>query len=245
LLATIREQGEVGREVILESLFFPMRELSRPMSSVPAYNLLANFPLGFLKRVPIPGPDVALGVTAYQIAEMARAATSTTVRGHRLTKKLAKALGNGLNGIWKSREEMKLHGVEVTRQTARGAMHVLDEKPMDVEQVTDSIMQSVVKASGPAGVDPGDAIFGASQGVIQGAAETGTDLGAATLHTIEATKEVAAHTDLSEETAMAKAVEGALLAAEAIGPEAVAEVVESLPDEILALGNNKEGEHDG
>ena len=46
-------------------------------------------------------------------------------------------------------------------------------------------------------------------------------------------KEVAAQTGLSEKSAMAKAVEGALQAAEAIGPEAVAEVVESLPEEIL------------
>jgi len=242
-LAVLREEGEVGREVILESLMFPTRGLSRPMSSVPAYNLLSNFPFGFLKRVPIPGLDAALGVTVYQIAEGARLASLTAVHGRRLTKKLAKALGNGLNGIWKSREEVKLHGVEVTRQAARGAMHVLDEKPMDVEQVTGSIMQGVAKASSHAGVDPGDAILGASQGIIQGAAETGTDLGTATLQTIEAAREVAAHIDLSEETAVAKAAEGALLAAEVIGPEAAAQVAESLPEEILAL-DTKEVEHD-
>jgi MFS family permease len=43
-LARIREEGEVGREVLLESLFSPTREWFRPMSTVPAYNLLANFP---------------------------------------------------------------------------------------------------------------------------------------------------------------------------------------------------------
>ena len=86
--------------------------------------------------------------------------------------------------------------------------------------------------------------MGTSQGIIQGAIETGTDLGMATLQTIEATREVAAHTGLSEETAVAKAAEGVLLAAEAIGPEAVAEVAESLPEEILNLGA-KEGERDG
>ena len=87
--------------------------------------------------------------------------------------------------------------------------------------------------------------MGASHGIIQGAAETGTDLGAAALQTIEAAKKVAAQTGRSEETVVAKAAEGVLWAAEAIGPEAVAEVVESLPDEILAPGNNKEREHDG
>jgi hypothetical protein len=43
---------------------------------------------------------------------------------------------------------------------------------------------------------------------------------------------------------VAKAVEGALQAAEAIGPEAVAEVAESLPEEILP-SEIKEVEHDG
>lgn len=244
ILVRIREEDEVGREAILESMMAPIREFARPMSSVPGLTFLSNFPFGFLKRVPIPGLDAAIGVTIYQIAEGARLASLTAVRGRRLTKKLAKALGSGLNGIWQSREEMKLHGVEITRQAARGAMHVLDEKPMDVEQVTGSIMQGVVKASSHAGVDPGDAILGASQGVIQGAAETGTDLGAATLQTIEATKEAAANSNLSEETAVAKAAEGVLLAAEAIGPEAVAEVVESLPEDVLPL-SDEEGERDG
>jgi len=134
---------------------------------------------------------------------------------------------------------VKLHGVEVTRQAARGAMHVLDEKPMDVEQMTGSIMQGVAEASSHAGVNPGDAILGASQGIIQGAAETGTDLGTAALQTIEAAREVAAHTDLSEETAVAKAAEGVLLAAEAIGPEVVAEVAESLPEELLVADDRE------
>ena len=54
---------------------------------------------------------------------------------------------------------------------------------------------------------------------------------------------MAAHTDLSEETAVAKAAEGVLLAAEVIGPEAAAQVAESLPEEILML-DTKEVDHD-
>ena len=94
-----------------------------------------------------------------------------------------------------------------------------------------------MKVSSRAGVNPLDAILGASQGIIQGAAETGIDLGKATLQTILVAREVAVQIGLSEDVAVAKAAEGALQAAEAIGPEAVAEVAESLPDEILALGD--------
>jgi MFS family permease len=233
-LATIREEGEASREVILESLFFPTREQSRPVSSVPAYNLFGNFPFGYLKRIPIPGLDAVLGVTAYQIAEMARAATSATVRGRRLTKKLSWALERGLANVWKDKESVEIHGVEITREVARGAMHVADEKPLSMERLVGSVTTGVLEASSHAGVSPMNGILGASQGIIQGSAETGADLGETTHQTIEAVRKVAAHIGLSEEAAVDKAAEGALLAAEAIGPEAVAEVAESLPDEILA-----------
>jgi len=244
VLARIREEGEVGREAILESMMTPIREFSRPMSSVPGFAFLSNFPFGFLKRVPVPGLDVAIGVTVYEIAEMARAATSATVRGRRVTKRLGKALESGLAGIWKAREEVKEHGIEITRQAARGAMHVVNEKPLAMEQLAGPVITGVVQASSKAGVNPLNGILGASQGIIQGAAETEADLGEAALQTIEAAREVAAQTGLSEEAAVAKAVEGVLLAAEAIGPEAVAEVAESLPEEVLPL-SDKEVERDG
>ncbi len=227
-LATIREEGEVSREVILESLMFPTREISRPMSSVPGYNLLSNFPFGYLKKIPVPGLDVAIGVTAYQIASAARAATLTVVRGRKVTKKLAKALQDNLATVWKVRKEVKAHGVEITREAARGAMHVVDDKPLTMEKLVAPIATGVVKASSQAGVSPLDGIQGSSQGIVQGAIETGTDLTAATIHTIEAAKEVAKLSGFSEESAVVKATVGALEAAEAAGSEVVAKVREAI-----------------
>ena len=239
VLARIREEGEVGREVILESMMTPMRQFSRPMSSVPGLTFLSNFPFGFIKRVPIPGLDVAMGVTAYEIAEMARAATSATVRGRRVTKRLGKALQSGMAGIWKDRERVKEHGIEITRQTARGAMHVVNEKPLATEQLVGTVLMGVMEVSSKAGVNQLNGISGASQGIIQGASETKTDLGAVAPQIIEAARKVAAQAGLSEKAVVAEAVEGALLAAEAIGPEAVAYVAESLPEELLAADDRK------
>jgi len=226
-LTTIREEGEVSREVILESLMFPTRELSRPMSSVPGYNLLSNFPFGYLKKVPVPGLDVAIGVTAYQIAEAARTATLAVVRGHRLTKKIVSSLQNSLAGMWRPREEVQL-GIEITREAARGAMHVVDDKPLTTDKLVVPVATGVVKASSQAGLDPLDGIQGASQGIIQGAIETGTDLTAATIQTIEAAKKVAKLSGFNEESAVIKATVGALEAAEAAGPEVVKKVKEAL-----------------
>jgi hypothetical protein len=170
---------------------------------------------------------------------MARAATSAAVRGRRLTKKLSWALERGLASVWKNKESVEIHGVEITREVARGAMHVADEKPLSTEQLAGSVTTGVVEASSRAGISPMNGILGASQGIIQGAAETGIDLGEATLQAIEAAKGMAAYIGLSEEDAVDKAAEGALQAAEAIGPEAVAEVVESLPEGILATDDKE------
>ena len=228
-LATLREEGEVSREVILEALTFPMRELSRPMSSVPAFNLATNFPLGNLKRVPV-GVDAALGVTAYQIAEIGRVATMAAMRGRRVTKRIAKSLEDGLNGIWKGKKaQVKVHGAEISRQVARGAVHVADDKPVDVGQLASAVVTGVVEASTRAGANLQDAIVGASRGIIQGTAEAHGDLAVAAAKAIETAKELALQSGMSQELAAAKAAEGALQAAEAIGAEAVARVKKAIP----------------
>ena len=228
MLARIREEGEVSREVVLESLMFPNRGISSPMSSNPSNSILSTFPFSLIKRIPVPGLDVAVGVTAYQIAEMARAATLTAVRGRRVTRKLVKALESGLNSIWKAREEVKEHSVEITRQAARGAMHAANDKPVDMNNLAGSAITGVVQVSTKAGVNPLNGIHGASQGVIQGAVETGADVTAATRQTIEAAKKVAKLEGLNEDSVILKAIVGALEAAQAAGPEVVESVKKAL-----------------
>jgi MFS family permease len=240
-LATIREEGEVGREVILESLFFPTRELVRPMSSIPGYNLLANFPFGFLKRVPIPGIDVALGVTAYQIAEIARVATLAAVSGRRLTQRLVKLLDTGLAGIWQSKEGVKIHGAEIARQAARGAVHATNEGSLAMEDIVIPVTTGVVKVASQAGVDSLNGISGASQGVIEGAIETEADLGAVIGQMVQATKKAAAQSGLSEEAALAQAIKVILETVESLGTDALTMVKEAL--EIEA--SREEGKRPG
>jgi hypothetical protein len=228
ILATFREEGEVSREVVLESLMTSTREMSRPLSTVPGYNLLSNFPFSYLKRIPVPGLDVALGVTVYQIAEMARAATLAAVRGRRVTRKMWQSMEAGLARVLGDRERVRAHGIEIARQAARGALHAADGKPLEAGHLEKAAVIGVVKASHQAGVRPEDAVLGAIEGIVQGAAETNLDVGDAVIQAIEATRRVAAQTGLSIEVAVERATQGALLAAEALGPEAMARVKEVL-----------------
>jgi MFS family permease len=228
ILATIREKGEVSREVILESLMLPTREISRPMSSVPAYNLFSSFPFGYLKRIPVPGLDVALGVTAYQIAEAARVAMMAFMHGRRVTKALVKAMQDSFSGIWGTGKEVKEYGVEITREASRGAMHVVDDNPLASNKLVVPIVNSVVAAASQSGVNPLNGMQGASQGIVRGAVETGADLIATTIQTIEAVKGVAKRSGFSEESAVLKATVGALEAAEGAGTEVIESIKEAL-----------------
>jgi len=232
-LTALREEGEASREVVLEALLAPMRQFSRPMSSAPGLNLLTQFPYGLLRRVPLPGLDVALGVTAHQLANTARVATTAAAQGRRSTARVVKALEGALVGVWKARQANEVDGAEVARQAARGAIHATKDAPLDVGQLAYQAVLGVVRALRRARVDPAEAIRGAGYGVVQGAGEVGADIGKAAQQAVEAAREAAHQSGLSEEVAAAQAAQGALEAAEAIGPEAVAEVEASLPREVL------------
>lgn len=233
MLATIREEGEVTRDVILESLVYPARDVTRPASTVPQYNLISTSTLGYAKRVPIPGLDAVLGVTAYQIAEAARVATSAAIKGKKITERFTRALEQRLSRFWKSRKVLDEHAVEITKEVARGAMHVIDEKPVDVDELVEPVATSVVEVTSKAGVNPMNGILGVSQGVFQGAAEAGIELSEVTIKILQAARKIAEETGISEEEAIIQAARGVLISAEQIGPEAAAEVVDILPEKVF------------
>ena len=78
-LATIREDGEATREEVMDELMAGAADMTRSVSSVPGLRLAAQFPYSYLRHVP--GVDVAIGVTAYQLASTTRAATTAAGRG--------------------------------------------------------------------------------------------------------------------------------------------------------------------
>jgi MFS family permease len=235
LLGGVREEGEESREVVLDALGAPMRELSRPFSTVAGLNFLSQFPYGYLRRVPVPGIDVALGVTAYQIAEMSRLATITAHRGKITATRLTKALEEVMSGLREASDELrKLYGLEVARQTARGSIHAVDKMAQaDVGQLVHRAVLAVTQAMRRSRVDSKDALRGAGYGVVKGAEEVQADLGDAAVQAVEAAKEIAPEVGLAEEVAMTEAAKGAIEAAQDIGPDAVKQIQQSLTEQIL------------
>jgi len=234
MLATIREEGDVGREVILESLYEPIKDISRPMSTVPGLTFLANLPFSFFKRVP-PGLDVALGVTIFQIAEMARATALAATRGRNITQKMASDLGKNITRYASSRRKIREHGMEIVQHTVRGAMHVVDEKPVNMDRLIEQVVGGVITASSEAGMDSRDSLLGVSQGVVRGAVETGVDVTEAVKVTLKTIRKASEGIGVPEDEALSIATEGVILAAEPLGSEVVAEVVDAVPEENLPL----------
>jgi MFS family permease len=235
MLVSLREEGEASREIVMDALLAPMRDAVRPMSSVPGLSFLSQFPYGILRRVPIPGLDVALGVTAYQLADIARAATVAAVQTQRGVARIARALEKALTGVSGTAKDMQIHSGEVARQTARGAMHAREATDLDVGRLAHSAVLGVARSFGRTGMDPRDALRGAGYGIVQGARETGVDHAEAAAKAVEAARKVAEQAGLSQEQAAGYVAKGALDAAAAMGAEALAQVEASLPEDILPL----------
>ena len=231
MLVALREEGEVRRDVVMDALYDPGRQFSRPMSSVPGFNFLAQFPYGYIRRVPLPGLDVAIGVTAYQVAETAKVATTAAIKSKKTTKAVTKSLQEGLSEIGRaSAGVLPAHRFEIARQAMKGAIHAIEEVTEDIERLTYSAMAGVMNTLKSGHVDLRDAIKGASYGAVEGADEIGANPADSAAKAVEVARELAEQSGLSEEEAVALAIEGSLEAAKAIGPEAVSKVKSSLKD---------------
>ncbi len=229
LLIALREEGEVGREVVIETLITSGRQFSRPMSSFPGLNFLGHFPYGYLRRIPFPGLDAVIGVTAFQLAQTARiaalAAGQTEITGQRI----ARSLQASLESIGKTTDRaLPIHRFEIARHGVRGALHALNDTTLDIEQLTHSAVEGVGNALRFSAADSPEILRGMGHGAVQGAGELGEDLTSAARGAIKAIRELAQRKGLDEESAVRHATQGAIDAAETIGPGAKENVQKSL-----------------
>jgi hypothetical protein len=232
LLGGVREEGEAGREVVLESLFAPIQSMSRPISSVAGLGFLSQFPYGRLGRVP--GLDVALGVTAYQIAETARVATKATARGKRVTAKMGRALEDGIRVLVGGRAEAHTHADQVARQAARGAIHGLGDVAMlDVSHISKQAALGVSRALRLSRHEAKGVLRGVGYGIIEGTEEVQADVADAIAQAIYGARTVAPELGLSTEEAVKEVVQGVLEAGDALGPLASEHIKEALAEELL------------
>ncbi len=219
-LTTIREEGEVDRKVVLDQLMAEARDGFRSLSSVPGVGAMAHLPYDFLRRVP--GMDVAMGVTAYQVAASIKTAAAAAARGGEVMEDIAGHVGQALSHVAGEAEELGEAGADLAHQAAREVMKAVNEVTDDVGELSRRAVVNVLNDLDRTAGDIQDAVSAAAYGAVLGAGDMGADVVQAATHAIAGAKEAALRLGLSEEDAAAQAVQGALLAAEILDPQAAA-----------------------
>ena len=217
LLVGLREEGEVPRDVALSELAARAGPAARAVSSVPGLGAVSAFSYGYLKRVP--GADVALGVTAYQLAASTQAAVSSVGRGRVLAREVAQLVGGVLEEATEGMEDVAVHGVELARHATRGAIQVGDDLADEIGKVAHGAVLGTLRALAGRDVTPHDALRGAGYGTVQGAIEAGEDPAQAAAEAVRAALQVASELSLTDDQAVAAVSAGAVDAASASGEE--------------------------
>ena len=230
LLVALREEGELSRDTALDELGSRIGPAARAVSSVPGLGAVSAFSYGYLKRVP--GADVALGVTAYQLAASAQAAVASASRGRALVLDVALAVGGVVGQAIDEMEDAAGQGLELARHATRGAVQVGEDLSGQVGRVARGAVLGTLRTLASQGVAPVEALRGAGYGAVEGAMEAGESLAEAAVEAVEAAREAAADLGMSVEEAASALAAGVLDAAAASGAEALRAVREALPREL-------------
>ena len=215
LLVSVREEGAAPRDAALSELAARAGPAARAISSVPGLGPVSAISYGYLRRVP--GADVALGVTAYELAAAARAAVVSAGMGRSLAGDVAHLVGGALERTIHEVEDVAEHGLELALHTTRGAVHVGDILSDQLGRVAHGAVLGTLRTMAGRGFDSKDALRGAGYGAVQGAIEAGDDPAQAAIEAVEAALEVAPELGLTRQAAAAALSMGALDAAEAAG----------------------------
>ncbi len=230
LLTALREEGEVPRSIALAELTAGAAPLSRLISSVPGLGLVSAFSVGYLKRVP--GADVALGVTAYQLAASTKAAATTASRGRNLAAEVSRLVSCETEERLSDIQDVVEFGSALARHATRGAVEAGEDIAGRVGELTRGAVLGSVSALVSHSADSLAALRGAGHGAVQGAAQTGQDLAEVVEGAIQAARDMSEELGLTETEAASALIEGALEAAVAESLEASAAVQEALPADI-------------
>ena len=226
LLVALREEGEVPRNIALSELTAGAAPMARAESSVPGFNTISAFSVGNLKRVP--GADVALGVIAYQLAEVTKTAVTTAARGRVLSHNVAGIVSETLENKMEDVEDVAGHGLELARHATRGAVEAGDHLTGRVGELARGAILGTVRTLTAQAIDARVALQGAGYGAIQGAAEVDEDLAEAADHAIQTALEISSELGISPQEAAASLASGIRQAAEAEGQEALDAVQNAL-----------------
>ena len=230
LLVPLREEGEIPRDDALAELMAGMAPVARAVSSVPGLNMVSSLSYGYLRH--IPGADVAIGVTAYQLAASTQAAVVSAGRGRSGVAEVAHRVSGVLHYTSGQIADAAGSGLELARHATRGAVHAVDDATGELGSVTHGAMLGTLRALSELRVSPAEALRGAALGVIQGAVEAQHDPFEVATAAVAAARAAAPELGISEEEAATAAAAGIREAAQALESEEFEAVIAALPESV-------------
>ena len=234
VLAGIREEGEAETEVVMDELASQTRTNLRVLTSVPGLSFVANFPVESLRRLPpIPGLDVAVGVTAHQLSSTIKATVEGVGYGQLRAGQLAEQVRQSVERAADAVEQVGKQGAEVATGATEGAMWAAAGVTMEVGRVAEEAVRGTMQALAKTAADPQETLRGAMHGIIQGASEAGLQVGNAVRHAVKAARGSAGDLGVSEEQAGKAAAQAAVESAAQLGKEMETEVVGALMQELM------------
>ena len=234
MLGRVREQGEVDRDVVMDDLIDQTRANLRALNSVPGLSVVSHFPVSTIRHAAgVPGLDVAVGVTAYQIASSTRTAVEAVAHSGEISRQVRSTVSRTVSNVADQVEDLGQEGADVALGATLGAMQAIREAGVETERVADAAIHGTIEALSKAGVAPLDALRGATHGVIRGAVETDLQVGVAAAQAIEAARNAASEVGLSKEEAALYAAQVAVEAAKDLGSREEAEVKQAVLGHLI------------
>lgn len=228
LLIPLKEEGELTRGAALDELTQSTAAImARVTSVIPGLNLIGGPSLGHLRK--IPGFDVAMGVTAYQVAASTATAIRVASQGRFLALNVAREITNAVGQVIDKARWMPEQTREFARHAIRGAVGEAGESPAATRGAVVATLHALAATDAPAE----EVLEGIGYGAVEGALEGEADPGIVALHVIAGAQEVADELGLDPAVAIEIAAQGALEAATAAGPETLEIVRDALPELVV------------
>ncbi|MDE2824150.1 MAG: MFS transporter, partial [Chloroflexota bacterium] len=234
MLGRVREQGEVDRDVVMDDLIDQTRANLRALNSVPGLSFASHFPVSTIRYAAgIPGLDVAVGVTAYQIASSTRAAVEAAAQSGETARQVRATVNRAVTDIADQVDDLGHEGVDVALGATLGAMQAVQEAGIEAERVAEAAVQGTLEALNKTRAAPLDALRGVTYGVMRGASEINLQVGVAATQAIEAARNAASEVGLSKEEAALYAAQVAVEAAKDLGSREEAEVKQAVLGHLI------------
>ena len=240
VLATIREEGEVDQQVVMDTLMAQTRDNLRVLNTVPGLAMASRVPEATVRFVPrFAGLDVAAGVTAYQAAASMRDAVVAVSTGRRAARSVSRVISRAVLQAARQAGDLGAHGAGLAVGATSGAVHAALDSGMALDRAARHAAAAVLEGLAGSDVAPTDALWGAGYGVVHTAKDLGQDIGMTAAAAIEGAVEQADALGLSAHEAANAAARGALEAAREIGPGSAEELQGKLLDALIAANEGE------